>query len=133
MIGRFFSNPACRRGEHEFEDTPAEVSTGYQLARDGTRVEGHWARYACRHCNYVQERWEGPRVAAVSGAPAFVADEGAYEPRRGRNLSDLWEHPAATWTIVVIVIALAAYAIYWDAHVRRGPATSTEIIRPRER
>jgi len=109
------------------------VNAGYQLAPDGTRVEGHWARYACLHCNYVQERWEGPGAGVVSDPPTFIADEGATERRRDHNLSDLWEHPATTWTVVMIVIALAAYAIYWDAHVRRGPATSTEIIRPQER
>src|SRR5690242_15382440 len=116
MIGRLFRNTACRRGEHQFEEAPAEVNAGYQLAPDGTRVEGQWARYACRHCNYVQERWEGPVVEAVAGAPTFIADDDADERRRYRALSDLWEHPATTWLVVVIVIALAAYAIYWDAH-----------------
>src|SRR5689334_22771935 len=125
MIGRLFRSTACRRGEHQFEEAPAEVNAGYQIAPDGRRVEGQWARYACRHCSYVQERWEGPGVGAASNAPIFIADEAPLERRRDRKLSDLWEHPATTWTVVVIVIALAAYAIYWDAHVRRGPSTST--------
>src|SRR5207248_2333209 len=114
-----------RRGNHDYDETPEEVNAGYQLSSDGTRVEGCWARYACRHCNYRDERWEGPDVVAAPLKAPFIADVDDAPGRRW-DLSGVWEHPATTWAVVAIVIALAAYAVYWDAHLRRGPSNRTE-------
>ncbi len=128
MIDRLFGNSACRRGEHRFENEPEEVNTGYQLRPDGTRVEGRWARFRCERCGFAQERWEGPEVACGTTDGPRLGGTGA-EPRSAERHS-MWDHPATTWAVVLAVIALAAYAVYWDS-LPRASSTSTAVRSPR--
>ena len=61
-------------------------------------------------------------------AGAWALKEDAIAADRGPK--SVWERPLLYWLLALLVVAIAAYGYYWDAHVSTGPHKSSEIVHP---